>query len=194
MRRLPGWLRRALRPGLPSGSFPLHWASLRSPESSCRAAGLLPSLSSRHCCLITLSCHTCSATHRRCLAWAERQRQPPSLPNDGLPPQAGRAGRSRRALGSTAPVLSPAQHCLCPPSLPLRGLRGLEIPSQQKHGVWGSLQDNLAPSPGSPVSSSRLQTRSLLGSTTSPRGARLMGNILCTWQSAEAICLAGRGG
>lgn len=103
----------ALRAGLPSSNFPLHWASLCSPRSSRRAIGLLPSLSSWHRRLIALSCHTRWATHRRRLARAARHLQPCSLPNAGLPPLAW-PGKSWRALGRAAPALGPTRHCLCP--------------------------------------------------------------------------------
>ena len=93
-----------------------------------------------------------------------------------------------------SPGQSSSQHRPSPTAPGKWELGGLEIPSEQNHGVLGSSRADPALSPDSPVSGLGLQARFLLSSTTSPSGAHLMGNILCAWQSAEAICSSRRGG
>lgn len=56
---------------------------------------------------------------------------------------------------------------------------------QSRNIAFGQLAEDPTPSPDSPSPGWGLQAHSLLGLTTSPRGAHLMGSILCAWHPQQ---------
>lgn len=187
----------ALHAGLPSGNFPLHWTLSALQEVHAEQLVCHPACPPG----IAVS-WPCPAVHVGQLTAAAWQGQRSTYRHARCRTRAFSAGRATQEPAGPGQSSSCAQsrsaqrrqRRLSPAALGERELGGLEIPSEQKRGILGSSRDDPAPSPDSPVSGLGLQACFQLGSTTSPRGAHLMGNILCAWQSAEAICCSRRGG